>query len=123
MSSKPKAPKRTMHRPVVKRTPTVLPIPEVLPEFDRPIAVMIGQRTIHVFRDHSELATPELVVRLHALANDHEAFHHVESNLRVKYVSRVFLAEFVLASSAQSVEENRGRLKILASAFAEIARW
>lgn len=122
MSSKPKAPKRTMHRPVIKKPPTVLPIPEVLPDFGWGIAVMIGPRTVHVFRDHTDM-DPAWIVRLHALASDHEAFHHIDSNLRVKFASRMFLAEFVLASQSQSPEENRGRLKLLASAFAEIASW
>lgn len=116
-----KIPKRKP-RPAVKKPPTILPIPEVLPDFEWGIAVMIGPRTIHVFRDHTDL-DPAWIVKLYALANDHEAFHHVESNLRVKFVSRMFFAEFVLASQSQSAIESQGRMKILASALSEIESW
>lgn len=122
--SKKKQYKRTMPpRPQPKRERTILPIPEVLPTFARPVAIMVGPKTIHVFREASEIHHPELVVKLHALAECDERFDHVESNLRVKYVSRVFLAEFVMASGQQDAAHHNGRVAILQSALNEILSW
>jgi len=118
-----KIPKRTL--PKRPAPPIVVHLPDVTvhPVFQQPVAICLGRKTVYVFRDATEISNPAVAQKLFDVASSHERFDNVESNVRVKFVTRLYLTKFVLELDTLDANRRKAVESLLSQAIQEICRW
>jgi hypothetical protein len=121
MSSKKPLPKRKP-RP---QPPVVINLPDVTvhPELKSPLAIMLGRKTVYVFKEATEISDPRVAQKLVDIANSDERFDAIESNVRVKFVTRLHLAQFRMELDTLTDRHKAAVNTLLVQALQEVCRW
>jgi len=123
MSKTKQKPKRTL--PPRPQPAVVISLPDVTvhPEFKSPLAIMLGRKCVYVFKEATEISDPRVAQKLVDIANCDERFDNIETNVRVKFVSRLHLAQFRMELEILSDSHKAAINKLLGQALQEVCRW